>query len=189
MQSNSINLPADFPELNPGDEMTSQVIPHSDILNDSSFGRQLALQALYELDSSTHKIGDVINSHLANQGQAVPNKASNFMRRLVRGVTENRVAIDTLIQSYAQEFPLQQVAVIDRNILRIAVFEFAISSKTPTGVAIDEAIELAKVFGSDNSTRFINGVLGSIADNYTGNEADLPEITDQETAQEDEAEE
>ena len=72
--------------------------------------------------------------------------------------------MDTLITRYAPEWPLDQMAVIDRNVLRIAIFEFLIDSDTPVKVAINEAVELAKLYGSDSSPRFINGVLGSLAE-------------------------
>ena len=70
------------------------------------------------------------------------------------------------IRRYAPEWPLDQVAVIDRNILRIALWEFAVEGCTPMKVAINEAIELAKIYGSDSSSRFVNGVLGSLADQF-----------------------
>jgi N utilization substance protein B len=72
--------------------------------------------------------------------------------------------MDRLIARYAPEWPLDQMAVIDRNILRIAIYEFLITDETPVKVAINEAVELAKVYGSDSAPRFINGVLGTLAD-------------------------
>lgn len=72
-----------------------------------------------------------------------------------------------MITEHAPEWPLDQVAVIDRNILRIALWEFAVEKRTPVKVAINEAIELAKVYGSDSSSRFVNGVLGSLVNHIT----------------------
>ncbi|MCA9872282.1 MAG: transcription antitermination factor NusB, partial [Anaerolineales bacterium] len=72
--------------------------------------------------------------------------------------------MDMLISRYAPEWPLDQMAVIDRNILRIAIFEFLIDGETPVKVAINEAVELAKTYGSDSAPRFVNGVLGTLAD-------------------------
>jgi N utilization substance protein B len=82
------------------------------------------------------------------------------MRELVLGVLARQAALDEVIGRYAPEWPVQQLAVIDRNILRMALFELA-AADTPLKVAINEAVELAKSFGSDSSPRFVNGVLGS----------------------------
>ena len=87
-----------------------------------------------------------------------------FTEKLVYGVIQHKEDMDKLIAEYAPEWPLDQMAVIDRNILRIAIFEFLIDSGTPVKVAINEAVELAKLYGADSAPRFINGVLGSLAD-------------------------
>lgn len=87
-----------------------------------------------------------------------------FASRLIQGVIQHQEEMDTLIAQYAPEWPLDQMAVIDRNILRIAIFEFLIEAETPVKVAINEAVELAKTYGSDSAPRFINGVLGTLAD-------------------------
>jgi len=76
-------------------------------------------------------------------------------------VLANKAQLDEMIITYAPEWPIEQMAIIDRNILRIALFEFAIRQETPPKVAINEAVELAKLFGSDSSRRFVNGVLGT----------------------------
>jgi len=86
-----------------------------------------------------------------------------FAMALVRGVRENSQKLDELITAHAPEWPLDQVAVVDRNILRMALWELAIYKKTPLKVGINEAVELAKSFGTDSSPRFVNGVLGSLA--------------------------
>lgn len=87
-----------------------------------------------------------------------------FASRLVQGVIENQEEMDMLIARYAPEWPLDQMAVIDRNVLRIAIYEFLMDGATPVKVAINEAVELAKTYGSDSAPRFINGVLGTLAD-------------------------
>ncbi len=81
--------------------------------------------------------------------------------------------MDMLIARYAPEWPLEQMAVIDRNILRIAIFEFIASEETPVKVAINEAVELAKTYGSDSAPRFINGVLGTLAEQIDALRAEL----------------
>jgi transcription antitermination protein NusB len=123
--------------------------------------RILALQALYEIDSTHHPVGTVLDQRLAQD--PLPTDGEVFVRELVTGVMKHCAELDKLIQRYAPEWPVDQMAVVDRNVLRIAIFEFHISGATPTKVAINEAVELAKLFGSDSAPRFINGVLGALA--------------------------
>jgi transcription antitermination protein NusB len=118
-----------------------------------------ALQALYELDTTSHAAGDVVAYRL--EDHPLPPEGEAFLRLLVSGVVQHREQLDTLIQKYAPAWPVSQIAVIDRNILRIALFELVGGADTPPKVAINEAVDLAKTFGSDSSSRFINGVLGS----------------------------
>ena len=87
----------------------------------------------------------------------------DFATEIVRGVTSIREILDSHIAEHAPEWPIDQISVIDRNLLRISLWEFAIDQSTPLKVAINEAVELAKMFGSDSSPRFVNGVLGSLA--------------------------
>jgi N utilization substance protein B len=123
--------------------------------------RQIALQALYEIDCTGHKVADVLGCHL--EAEPLPDELRQFAYAVVNGVLTHQARMDELIQKYAPEWPLDQMAIIDRNILRIAIYEFAVGDETPLKVAINEAVELAKVFGSDSAPRFINGVLGSLA--------------------------
>jgi N utilization substance protein B len=122
--------------------------------------RIVALQALYEIDSVNHPIGIVIEQRIREA--EMPEDGQPFARSLVQGVIEHREQLDVMIGTYAPEWPVDQMAVIDRNVLRIALFEFLIDGSTPPKVAINEAVELAKVFGSDSSPRFVNGVLGTL---------------------------
>lgn len=124
--------------------------------------RSIALKVLYELDSTQHQPGTVLSNRLADE--ALPEEGEAFVRQLVTGVWQHRVAIDLLIHRYAPEWPVDQIAVIDRNVLRIAIYEFDIARITPLKVAINEAIELAKTYGADSAPRFINGVLGALAE-------------------------
>jgi len=121
----------------------------------------LALQALYELDSTRHSVADVMAARL--EGEPLSDDLRQFTYKLVNGVLEHKARLDVVIQEYAPEWPLSQMAIVDRNILRIAIYEFAILKETPIKVAINEAIELAKDYGSDSASRFINGVLGTLA--------------------------
>jgi N utilization substance protein B len=93
---------------------------------------------------------------------ALPDAGCSFARELSEGVSSDREALDELIARYAPEWPVDQIAIIDRNILRIAIYEIMSRSDTPLKVAINEAVELAKSFGSDSSGRFVNGVLGTL---------------------------
>ncbi len=89
-------------------------------------------------------------------------EAEEYCRVLVAGVVRSCETLDAYIQKYAPEWPLEQVALVDRNVLRIALYEFT-AGKIPTKVAINEAVELAKLFGSASAPRFVNGVLGALA--------------------------
>lgn len=122
--------------------------------------RVTALQALFEIDSVSHDPEMVLQRRL--EEKSLPPSGSEFARNLVSGVLAHKTYLDELIQKNAPEWPVEQIAIIDRNILRIAIFEIAIDQSTPLKVAINEAVELAKLFGSDSSARFINGVLGAL---------------------------
>jgi len=123
--------------------------------------RILALQALYEIDTTHHPAGTVLDQRLAED--PLPDEGEAFARELITGVMKHQAELDELIQRYAPEWPVDQMAVVDRNVLRIAIYEFSISKATPIKVAINEAVELAKLFGSDSAPRFVNGVLGALA--------------------------
>jgi N utilization substance protein B len=123
--------------------------------------RSLALQVLYEIDITGHQPGTVYEERLSEL--PLSPELAEFSREIIVGVTTLTNDLDQFIAQYAPEWPLDQVAPIDRNILRIALWEFGIDGVTPIKVAINEAIELAKYYGSDSSPRFVNGVLGSLA--------------------------
>jgi len=123
--------------------------------------RCIALQALYEIDLTGHAVAEVLVHRL--EDDPLPDGVRPFAYALVNGVLEHLEGMDVVIHRYAPEWPLDQMAIIDRNILRMAIYEFAVEGKTPVKVAINEAVELAKLFGSDSAPRFINGVLGALA--------------------------
>jgi N utilization substance protein B len=122
--------------------------------------RIAALQTLYELDCTKHKAEEAL-AHL-RAGETLSQEALSFSEELVKGVLQNKSELDALIKKFAPAFPPEQMSIIDRNILRLAIFETLFNDKTPFKVAINEAVELAKEFGGDSSPRLINGVLGSI---------------------------
>ncbi len=123
--------------------------------------RSLAMQALYEIDITGHPVGEVLGARLADT--PLDPRLADFARAIIQGVIAMVNDLDRFIAEHAPEWPLEQVAVIDRNILRIALWEFAVYRETPIKVAINEAVELAKIYGSDSTPRFVNGVLGSLA--------------------------
>ena len=123
--------------------------------------RSVALQVLYEIDLAGHRPGDALTERFDDE--ILEAHLNEFTSQIVFGVFPIREKLDEFIAQHAPEWPLDQVAVIDRNIIRIALWEFAVESCTPVKVAINEAIELAKLFGSDSTPRFVNGVLGSLA--------------------------
>jgi transcription antitermination protein NusB len=123
--------------------------------------RAMALQVLYEIDLTGHAPGETIEERLLDD--PMNDGLVGFAREIVLGILPISLKLDNLIAQHAPEWPLDQVAVIDRNIIRIALWEFAVKECTPVKVAINEAIELAKLYGSDSTPRFVNGVLGSLA--------------------------
>lgn len=153
----------DFIHFDPdsSDIVNREVVEHAIPSTDRSIARRVTLQVLYEIDAANHPPGDVLQNMLTHEDEV--RKVRTYIRRLVAGILRNRATMDAVLQDYAPEFPLQQIAIVDRNILRIALYEMAIGTRTPIGVAIDEAVELAKLFGADGSARFVNGVLGAIA--------------------------
>lgn len=124
--------------------------------------RSLALQVLYEVDIAHHPPADIYKLRL--EDTPLSDELSDFARRIIFGVLPLTTTLDQVIAKYAPEWPLDQIAAIDRNILRMALWEFAVDHDTPIKVAINEAVELAKQYGSDSAPRFINGVLGALAD-------------------------
>jgi N utilization substance protein B len=124
--------------------------------------RIVALQALYEIDCTNHAPAVVLEQRFVVA--RLPTAAKDFACHLVSGVLEHQTVLDTFIHRHAPEWPLEQMAYIDRNILRVAIFEFAVDGQTPVKVAINEAVELAKAFGSDSAPRFVNGVLGTLVE-------------------------
>ncbi len=124
--------------------------------------RGTALQVLYELDCTSHKAEEVLARLIYDE--EVDEDTYDFVADLVRGVLEHRREIDAVIARHAPAFPVDQMAIVDRNVLRIALFELLYTDDTPLKVAINEAVELAKLFGADSTPRLINGVLGAVAD-------------------------
>lgn len=124
--------------------------------------RRLALEVLYEFDLAEHAALPTLARRLSEQ--PMETTGAEFARAIIQGIVDYQEKMDRIISRYAPEWPLDQMAIIDRNILRIAIFEFLVDGETPVKVAINEAVELAKTYGSDSAPRFVNGVLGTLAD-------------------------
>jgi transcription antitermination protein NusB len=153
------------------DELLDQlrrVFPPGPFL-DRRLGRAFAFQALYEMDQGHHPPAQVLERQACTFDEEttdqyptdVLSSATHYAQELVKGVLANRASIDTLIQQRAPLWPLAQMSAIDRNVLRIGLYESLYGNATvPLRTAINEAVELAKLFGSETSAKFVNGVLG-----------------------------
>lgn len=132
-------------------------------------GRIVALQTLYEEDfrrecgDKSFKQAAILKRNIDRYQETIDDK--QFIKQLVEGISRYQQAIDDIIRPVAPEWPIEQIARVDRTILRIGVYELIFAEGVPPKVAINEAVELAKAFGGDNSSRFINGVLGTVLRN------------------------
>jgi N utilization substance protein B len=129
-------------------------------------GRIVALQTLYEQDfrlesaDESFDLNEVLSRNIERYRETIDDKA--FIEQLVYGVDKRQAEIDDIVRPVAPEWPIEQIARIDRIILRIGVYELLHEPDVPPKVAINEAVELAKAFGGDNSSKFVNGVLGTV---------------------------
>ena len=121
--------------------------------------RRMALQTLFEIDFNRGDARDTWTRGAFRAG--LTNEAADFAWDIVDGVLGHRKELDAEIATLAPEFPIEQMPRIDKNILRIALYELRVSGDAPAGVVIDEAVELAKLFGSEASPKFVNGVLAT----------------------------
>ena len=122
--------------------------------------RELAIQILYETDVTDHSGAEVLARTRAQHGLEEP--AFDYLAELVTGVGRDQERVDGYLGAAAPQFPVAQLATVDRNILRVAIYELLNNSDVPPKVAINEAIELAKAYGGDTSGKFVNGVLGTV---------------------------
>jgi len=132
-------------------------------MSNRHLARTVAMQSLYEWDFNGKKQGELSLITQKNLTNLAPGLAElDFVVKLVQGVEKKISEIDNAIQGYAPEWPLDQITTVDRNVLRIGIYELTLDASIPPKVAINEAIELAKSFGGSSSGKFVNGVLGSI---------------------------
>jgi transcription antitermination protein NusB len=127
--------------------------------------RELALKVLFQLESSDDDPEEVLQYHAAEG--AATNDVANFAGQLVRGVIANRDKLDAILSETSEHWKLDQMAKVDRIVLRIAVYEITIDRHVPTKAAINESIELAKTFSGEEAGRFVNGILGRVAASVT----------------------
>ena len=133
---------------------------HDKVFHSRRTTRVAALQTLCEIDSVDHTLDEVLTH--ARQSWSISGPAGRFLDRLAGGVLENIGEIDKIISKFAPSWPISQMAIVDRNLLRMGIYEISMGSGTPPKVAINEAVEMAKAFGSESSPRFVNGVLGAV---------------------------
>lgn len=132
-------------------------------MSNRHLARTIVLQTLYQWDFNDRKQSDLTGIIKKNLQEFAPQfDDKGFIESLVNGVLKNQSAIDALIIKYAPEWPIEQITMVDRNVLRIGIYEMRYDHDIPEKVAINEAIELAKTFGGESSGKFVNGVLGTI---------------------------
>jgi transcription antitermination protein NusB len=132
--------------------------------------RTIALQVLFELDATDHAPDVVVQRWC--EDEELSKEGERFLQRLTFGAWEHRIYLDRVIEEAAPSWPVSQMPGVDKAVLRIALFEMLIDEqdKTPVRAVINEAVELAKHFGSDNSSRFVNGVLGTVVSRHSEGE-------------------
>ena len=144
-------------------------------MSNRHLARSVALQTLFEWDfrdQKNERLGEIVARNITEFGGGDAEK--EFASALVKGVLDNMEKIDAVIKEYAPDWPIDQITPVDRNILRLGVFELAVSREVPPKVAINEAIELAKSYGGQSSGKFVNGVLGSVYKSIAPEEAKTP---------------
>lgn len=156
---------SDYPDPNTinhadDDDIEAELALPDDTGRERTTARWLSLQILYEIDSAHHPSGEVMARHLNRY--SLQRLTLEYTYQLVNGVLENLEKLDEVIQRAATEWPLDQIAIVDRNLLRLAVCEYVLIATQSVGVVTKEAVKLAEVFGGDTSPRFVNGVLGAL---------------------------
>lgn len=144
-------------------------------MSNRHLARSVALQTLFEWDfrgQPNAELDAIVARNIAEFGGGETEK--EFADSLVKGALKNKEKIDAVIAEYAPDWPLDQITIVDRNILRLGVFELAVAKEVPPKVAINEAIELAKSYGGQSSGKFVNGVLGSVYKSIAPEEAKTP---------------
>lgn len=141
-------------------------------MSNRHLSRTIAVQTLYQWDFND-KTGDILAIMKTNKESFAPEfDDQGFIEHLIKGVYDEHKEIDALIVKFAPEWPLDQITIVDRNVLRLGIFELRYDNNIPAKVAINEAIELAKAFGGESSGKFVNGVLGAVYKDMGSKEID-----------------
>jgi N utilization substance protein B len=138
--------------------------------------RRQALQILYQRDITGQSVATILDQESYSVEDGEPDE---YCRQLVEGVEEHLVAVDGRLGEVSEHWTVARMPLVDRNILRIAVFEILHHAEVPASVAINEAVELAKIYGGEDSSKFVNGVLGKIALDRPEQSDEQPERSDQ----------
>jgi N utilization substance protein B len=133
--------------------------------------RVLALQIIYEVDVTDHPRAEVEDRTLRDPDEVIPPEVASYAARLANGVMDHRPRIDQYIEAAAPAFPVPQLPSVDRNVLRLAIYELLYARDVPPKAAINEAVELAKRYGGLSSSRFVNGVLGTVVERIAAERA------------------
>ncbi|HBR17626.1 MAG: transcription antitermination factor NusB [Deltaproteobacteria bacterium RIFCSPLOWO2_12_FULL_43_16] len=136
--------------------------------------RIIALEMLYQLDMADGGVDNIIDAKLG--GKNFPQNTKDFILRLARGFSEHKDEIDRFIKKGAENWSIDRITAVDRNILRLAIFELLYCQDVPFKVIIDEAVELAKLYGAEDSGAFINGVLDKIGKGISSRKQEMREI-------------
>ncbi len=133
-------------------------------MSNRHLARSIAMQSLYQWDFRNQNVSleEALRRNLAEFAPGLDQEDQSFAVEIIEGVRKHLAEVDAIIVKYAPEWPLNQITLVDRNVLRVGVYELKFNQAIPSKVAINEAIELAKTFGGESSGRFINGVLGAI---------------------------
>lgn len=134
-------------------------------LSDRRKARMAVLEILYQLEMSGYPLEKILNEKLYSERYQ---PLSDFARRLIDGVNANRSRIEALVENHAEKWTVQRMPLVDLNTMRLAVYELVFEPEIPANVSINEAVELARVFGGQDSAKFVNGVLGKIAAELKG---------------------
>ena len=153
-----------LPDIDPDDIISIEVIDHGLSTGPYGTARRIALQILYEVDITKHPMGEV----LAHQLEAVqPNDmAREYLQQMLQGIEAHRDEYDAMINAVSNDWTLSAMAYIDRNILRVAIYELLNNQQLAIAIIIDEALRFCDAFGSEDTARFVNGVLAGVLERY-----------------------
>lgn len=140
-------------------------------MQDRRKARTIALEIIYQKEITNNSLDEIIKNRRRMGEYEIP---SEFSMSLVRGVVNHQEELDDLVSNYANNWALDRMPLLDRNIIKISLYEMLYEQDIPFSVSINEAVELAKIFGTEDSRRFVNGVLGKIASELQASKTEKP---------------